>query len=51
MLTADAQKMHLVATSASKPDWQVDFILDASLTVSSLRFPKDEISRNTWEGF
>ena len=29
-------------TSASEPDWQVDFTLDASLTVSGLRFPKAE---------
>ena len=36
------QKLHLVATSASEPDWQVDFTLDASLTVSGLRFPKAE---------
>ena len=36
------QKLHLVATSASEPDWQVDFTLDASLTVSGLRFPKTE---------
>ena len=36
------QKLHLVATSASEPDWQVDFTLDAFLTVSGLRFPKAE---------
>lgn len=36
------QKLHLVATSASEPDWQVDFTLDASLAVSGLRFPKAE---------
>ena len=36
------QKLHLVATSASEPDWQVDFTLDASLPVSGLRFPKAE---------
>ena len=36
------QKLHLVATSASEPDWQADFTLDASLTVSGLRFPKAE---------
>ena len=36
------QKLHLVATSASEPNWQVDFTLDASLTVSGLRFPKAE---------
>ena len=34
------QKLHLVATSASEPDWQVDFTLDTSLAVSGLRFPK-----------
>lgn len=36
------QKLHLVATSASEPDWQVDFTLDASLAVSGLRLPKAE---------
>lgn len=36
------QKLHLVATSASEPDWQADFTLDASLTVSGLRLPKTE---------
>lgn len=36
------QKLHLVATSASEPNWQMDFTLDASLTVSGLRFPKAE---------
>lgn len=36
------QKLHLVATSASEPDWQVVFTLDASLAVSGLRFPKAE---------
>lgn len=36
------QKLHLVATSANEPDWQVDFTLDASLTVSGLRLPKAE---------
>lgn len=34
------QKLHLVATSASKPDWQVDFTLDATLAVSGLRLLK-----------
>lgn len=34
------QKLHLVATSASKPDWQVDFTLDAALAVSGLRLLK-----------
>lgn len=34
------QKLHLVATSASEPDWQVDFTLDAALAVSGLRLPK-----------
>lgn len=36
------QKLHLVATSASEPDWQVDFTLDAALAVSGLRLPKAE---------
>lgn len=36
------QKLHLVAMSASEPDWQADFTLDASLTVSGLRLPKAE---------
>ena len=36
------QKLHLVATSASEPDWQVDFTLDASLAGSGLRLPKAE---------
>lgn len=36
------QKLHLVATSASEPDWQADFTLDASLAVSGLRLPKVE---------
>ena len=36
------QKLHLMATSASEPNWQMDFTLDASLTVSGLRFPKAE---------
>ena len=36
------QKLHLMATSASEPDWQADFTLDASLTVSGLRLPKAE---------
>ena len=36
------QKRHLGATSASEPDWQVVFTLDASLAVSGLRFPKAE---------
>ena len=36
------QKLHLMATSASEPDWQVDFMLDSSLAVSGLRFPKAE---------
>ena len=36
------QKLHLVATSASEPDWQVEFTLDASLTVFGMRFPKAE---------
>lgn len=36
------QKLHLVATSASEPDWQVDFTLDATLAVSGLRLPKAE---------
>ena len=34
------QKLHLVATSASEPDWQVDFTLDAALAVSGLPLPK-----------
>lgn len=36
------KKLHLVATSASEPDWQADFTLDASLAVSGLRLPKPE---------
>ena len=36
------QKLHLVATSANEPDWQVDFTLDASLTVSGPRLHKAE---------
>lgn len=36
------QKLHLVATSASELDWQVDFTLDAALAVSGLRLPKAE---------
>lgn len=36
------QKLHLVATSASEPDWQADFTLDAGLAVSGLRLPKAE---------
>lgn len=36
------QKLHLVATSASDPDWQADFTLDASLAISGLRLPKAE---------
>ena len=36
------QKLHLVATSASEPDWQADFTLDAGLAVSGLRIPKAE---------
>ena len=36
------QKLHLMATSASEPDWQGDFTLDSSLAVSGLRFPKAE---------
>ena len=36
------QKLHLAATSASEPDWQVDFTLGSSLAVSGLRFPKPE---------
>ena len=36
------QKLHLAATSASEPDWQVDFTLGSSLAVSGLRFPKAE---------
>lgn len=36
------QKLYLVATSASEPDWQVDFTLDAALAVSGLRLPKAE---------
>ncbi len=34
------QKLHLEATSANEPDWQVDFTLDATLAVSRLRLPK-----------
>ena len=36
------QKLHLVATSNSDPDWQVDFSLDTMLAVSGLRLPKPE---------
>ena len=36
------QRLHLVATSAADPDWQVDFSLDAALAVSGLRLPKAE---------
>ena len=36
------QKLHLVATSSSDPDWQVDFTLDAMLGISGLRLPKPE---------
>ena len=36
------QKLHLVATSASEPDWQMEFSLDAALAVSGLRLPKAE---------
>lgn len=36
------QRLHLVATSAKEPDWQVDFTLDAALAVSGLRLPKAE---------
>ena len=36
------QRLHLVATSASEPDWQVDFTLDTALAVSGLRLPKAE---------
>lgn len=36
------QKLHLVATSPSDPDWQVDFTLDAMLGISGLRLPKQE---------
>lgn len=35
-------KLHLVATSGSDPDWQVDFSLDAALAISGLRLPKAE---------
>lgn len=38
------QRLHLVATSAKEPDWQVDFTLDAALAVSGLRLPKAEKS-------
>jgi len=34
------QKLHLVATSDSDPDWQVDFSLDTMLVVSDLRLRK-----------
>lgn len=36
------QKLHLVATSANDPDWQMEFSLDAALAVSGLRLPKAE---------
>ncbi len=36
------QKLHLVATSANDPDWQMEFSLDATLAVSGLRLPKVE---------
>lgn len=36
------QKLHLVATSANDPDWQMEFSLDAALAVSGLRLPKTE---------
>jgi len=36
------QKLHLVATSSTDADWQVDFILDAMLAVPGLRLPKPE---------
>ena len=36
------QKLHLVVTSVSEPDWQVDFTLDSALTISGLRHPKAE---------
>jgi len=36
------QKLHLVATSVSDADWQVDFTLDAMLGISGLRLPKPE---------
>ena len=36
------QKLHLVATSDADPDRQLEFTLDAGLTVSGLRIPKAE---------
>lgn len=36
------QKLHLVATSASEPDWQAEFALDAGGAVSGLKLPRAE---------
>lgn len=36
------QKLHLVATSASEPDWQAEFMLDAGGAVSGLKLPRAE---------